>query len=307
MRVLHLNNIAGVPPVLAKAQRKLGIDARVVVFRKDTAGFEFDYNLEVDRFPRAAQPFYRFYKLPGFLDYDIYHMHSSSFVSGYIDAPVLKSFGKKVVYHHHGSDIRGKGVPLLSRFCDLRFVSTPDLLHWAPDATWIPNPIETDAIKPVGKKSGNTVRILHAPRGKHEHRKSEVIRKAFGELSKEYPKAEFIFLEKKLSHADFMKELRKCDVYVDNLGGGWYGMTALEAMLSEIPVCVYIFDHLMKYCGDSSFVNVDENNLKRRLAELIEDKKLREKYGKNGRKYAMENHDSMKIARKVQAEYEKLF
>jgi glycosyltransferase involved in cell wall biosynthesis len=314
-----VNNIAGVPPALASAQRKLGVRADVLVFREDAAGFGYDFNLDVDRFPRLAQPFYRLAKLPSFLNYDVFHMHSASFVSGYIDAPFLRLLSKKIVYHHHGSDIRGKGLPMLSRFfCDARFVSTPDLLDWAPQAKWIPNAIDCSAIKPrqasppKGRKprKPRKLRFLHVPRFQRAHRKTDAVEKVFAELGKRYAReAEFAVFETKenIPRPAFLRELRRADVYVDNLGGGWYGMTALEAMLSQIPVCVYVREDLERFCDPRALANVNEKNLKETLVRLIEDGNERRRLGADGRAYVLRTHDSMKIARLVITEYEKLF
>jgi hypothetical protein len=54
---------------------------------------------------------------------------------------------KEIVVHFHGSDIRGKQLNPIIRFTASRiYVSTPDLLQWAPGATWQPQPIDLSAL-----------------------------------------------------------------------------------------------------------------------------------------------------------------
>ena len=106
-----------------------------------------------------------------FLGFDILHFHSNArfFRSRYIDALLLKLKKKKVIRHFHGSDIRNKKIPLLRYLVDYIFVSTPDLLKYAPNATWLPNPFDLDRwIHHLqrNKQNKNNINILHPTIGK---------------------------------------------------------------------------------------------------------------------------------------------
>jgi len=310
VKILQLNNIAGVPVYLNKALRQLGVDSQIVVFR-DNTHWGFDHNLNVDRFPRPAQPFYRFASLlKSHLDYDIYHYHSSSFLTGYADAPLLKALGKKLVYHHHGSDIRGKGIPLLSRFADARYVSTPDLLDWAPEAEWLPNPIYRDDYAKYITKGGNrgvsnkALKVAHSSKGKREHRKSDAIEKTCLKLQAEGI-VEWVSLEG-LPRKEFLKKISEVDVYIDNLGGGWYGMAALEAMSMKKAVCVYVREDLEGYGDESAYANVNEGNIEETLRDLAQDEELRQNYAKAGFGYVNKKHDAKKIAKRVLKKYREI-
>ena len=304
MRVLHVNNTGGVAATLALEQRKLGLDADVLVFRKDLSGFSYNINLDVDRFPRLFQPVYRAWRLSkDFLNYDVYHFHSSSFVTGYIDAPFLQSIGKKIVHHHHGSDIRDKGKPFFSRFCNLRLISTPDLFDWAPDALWLPNPVFIHKSKPKLKRKKPLV--VHAPRQKNVHRKTIFIERVLIKLA-EKDLIDYKILPY-LSHGEFMEALKNSDIFVDNLGGGWYGVSGLEAMCFGVPVCVYIREDLEKFTDLNAFCNSNEQTLENYLERLVTSDKFWIEKSVLGRKYVERVHDSKKVAELTKKYYEKLF
>jgi len=75
---------------------------------------------------------------------DLVHAHfcRSSAYAAYLS-------GKPYIVHCHGSDIRG-GMNWLQRRCIKKarkvLVSTPDLLEILPNATWLPNPVDTEQI-----------------------------------------------------------------------------------------------------------------------------------------------------------------
>lgn len=65
--------------------------------------------------------------------YDIYHFHGGTLLPKSIDSILWKIFGKKLIIHHHGSELRFKGEEYIySMFADNILVSTPDLLEPIP-------------------------------------------------------------------------------------------------------------------------------------------------------------------------------
>jgi hypothetical protein len=75
----------------------------------------------------------------------------------------MEKIGEKLVIHHHGSEFRFKGEEYIySKFADNILVSTPDLLEWAPDGIWLPNPIDTKEYELIETSTQNSkLRILH--------------------------------------------------------------------------------------------------------------------------------------------------
>lgn len=102
MKILHLNDQAGVSCVLAKYQNKLGNDAKVIKVSDDKYGIYEYYN---DYVQLVRQDEFIEKSLQEAKYYDIIHVHSSS---GMIFV-LRKKYGtsKKVILHYHGTEIRG--------------------------------------------------------------------------------------------------------------------------------------------------------------------------------------------------------
>lgn len=102
-------------------------------------------------------------------DYDLLHFHYSSGLPFGLDFPLWRLLNKKVVMHHHGTDIRHKGEHwLYARLAQRIFVFTPDLLERSRDAIWVSNPRDLEMYPYVGvsdKPSNDMdpIKILHAP------------------------------------------------------------------------------------------------------------------------------------------------
>jgi len=309
MRVLHLSNIADVPPTLSKYLRKNNIKSVVVVFRKDPFGFEYDYNMNVDRYPRFIQSTVRFHDLfRYFRNYDIYHLHSSSFLPFYVDAPLLRIMKKKIIYHHHGSDVRYKGIPFFSKFGHLRLVSTPDLLEYAKDAIWIPNPVDIEKTDKIANKVNKNnsldldkdkIYILYSPRGQYNIRGTFFIENVLKNIISKYKEVKIIKVEN-LPKKEFLIKVANADIIIDGLIIGWYGVLSIEAMALKKPVCCYLREDLKeKYAPNCPIINSTPENLQGNLEMLIEDEKLRYEIGKKSRRYVKKIHDAKVIVKKL--------
>lgn len=187
MRILHIEDAAGVGFILAKYQQRQGHESKVIKYidhdKYGIVNFYRDYCLSVkaEEFAKACA---REAEAA-----DIIHIHSvitTLFM-------LRKKFGrsKKIILHYHGTDIRRafgykeQGLKLLSsirmsnllnsfpnlrkavsgiadfavstkqahflaqRLADSVLVSTPDLLEMVPNAIYLPNPVDTDHFRPV--------------------------------------------------------------------------------------------------------------------------------------------------------------
>jgi len=325
LKVLHLHNIAGVPYILSRAQRGLGIGSDVVVFRKNSYGYGYDFNMQVDRLPRILQPFLRVKELLSkYRNYDVYHLHSSSFLPFYLDAPILRLLNKKIVYHHHGSDVRElkflknsikiikKGIPFFSRLGNFHYVSTPDLLEIVPGSEWLPNPVNVESLNEFARKHAHArkkreeIIVAHAPTNR-KVKGTDFVINAVNQLKKEGLNIRLDLIENK-EHETALQHILNADIVVDQLIVGWYGVQAIEAMILKKPVCVFIRKDLEKnFKGFSMPVcNSSVSSIKENLRELVLDDNLRNKLGENGEKYAKKMHDSNKIAEKTIKLYESL-
>lgn len=168
MRILHVNDNAGVAGLMATYQRRLGHTVEVVA-RDGYDGFKQKEYYGV----RIIGPTRRRFKDFGILQkplrllnrtlscavfygwiavnryrFDVIHIHSQYLVS------FVLPFKKKIV-EFHGDDIRGSPSKrwLIDRIITSLYlhvfrgrvflVSTPDMVNDLPHATWLPNPVDT--------------------------------------------------------------------------------------------------------------------------------------------------------------------
>lgn len=240
-------------------------------------------------------------------DYDLLHFHYSSGLPFGLDFPLWRLLGKKLVMHHHGTDIRGKGERFLySRLADRILVSTPDLLKWSRDAIWLPNPLDLERYPHVGVRFTQSddegpIRILHAP-SRRWLKGTEHVLRAIRRLKDEGYDIELILVEN-TPHDLAIEYYKKADIVVDQLLIGWYGMLAQECMALGKPVCVYLREDLLGFMPFQPMMNTGPERLQESLRELIEDTDLRMKLGGLGRRYVQELHSSDRIASRLMQLY----
>ncbi|VVB95969.1 Uncharacterised protein [uncultured archaeon] len=299
--ILHIGNIAGVPQVLSKAQRKMGLKSDILSFDSNLFEYNIDFYYPTKLpFPlRSVEKIFKFRSISN--KYDVFHFHYSSILPFGVDIPIWKIQKKKVIIHHHGSDIRNKEeLRMYKKFADKIIVSTPDLLKWSPDAIWVPNPISIEDFSYVGnenKDKSEEINIVHAPSNRAKKGTEHVI-KAIERLKSEGYKINFMLIE----HMPYNKAIefyKKADIVIDQLLIGWYGMFAMECMAFGKPVCSYISDNLESYMPFNPIINTSPGNIVENLRILIEDRSLRKEAGDKGRKYIIEMHDANKIAKQL--------
>lgn len=311
--ILHIGSIAGVPQELSAAQRRLGQRSDVLSFEFYDFGYrtDFHYPIKLDYSSRRSicisNPINLMRKMPLLLpiarNYDLLHFHYSSGLPFGLDFPLWRLLKKKVVMHHHGTDIRNKGEHwLYSRLAQQIFVSTPDLLEWSKDAIWLPNPLNLERYPYVGVRNQHpnepdSIKILHAP-SKRWLKGTEHVLSAIKKLKNEGYNIELILIEN-TPHDEALTYYKQADIVVDQLLIGWYGMLAQECMALGKPVCVYLREDLQGYMPTQPMLNTTADNISKNLKMLIEDPSLRVELGKLGRRYVQEVHSSDKIACKL--------
>ena len=102
MKILHLNDQAGVSCVLAKYQNKIGNDAKVIKVSDDKYGI-YEYYRDYVQLVRQDEFINK--SLQEAKHYDIIHVHSLFGMIFYL----RKKYGtsKKIILQYHGTDIRG--------------------------------------------------------------------------------------------------------------------------------------------------------------------------------------------------------
>lgn len=137
--------------------------------------------------------------------------------------------------------------------------------------------------------------FLHVPTEPRVKATEEIVA-AFEQLKLEGLKFEFR-MKRKLTQVEFYKELSACDVYVDELRCGSYGVTAVEAMAAGKPTVTYIRPDLIdKYPENMPLINANPDTIKDVLRQLIIGAAGRGDTAQRSRAYVERYHDSLIVA-----------
>jgi glycosyltransferase involved in cell wall biosynthesis len=317
MRVLHAPTVVGGQSVVvAKALRKVGVEADSLQYcRKGLARYRADIDVDLNSanfLQRLAKQVETFLRVSN--RYDIYHFHfAHTFLPLFLDLPVLKLLGKKIVFEYHGSDMRNpfkfvnsfclpRKVGLLAKqslvrlvselFVDAEIVTTPDMLKYIPSAKHIPVAVEVGGDQPTStsKGAGGVVTIAHAPTNRVVKGTDYVI-SAVDELRREGLAVEFDLIEG-VAPEEVIRRLRMADIAVDQLLIGWYGIFSVEALMLGKPVVCYINPTLKGCVPDLPIVTANHISLVDVLRSLVRDEKRRRDLGRHGVEFAKRFHDS---------------
>src|ERR1700733_1018810 len=290
MRVFHeLDNIAGIPLIMAKAERSLGIDSLSVCFPKNN--YTSDILEERGNSPPAIIA--RIKKYVDKFDVFVFHFGSSLASESLADIPLLKKMGKAVVFYFHGCDIRQSEATIKKykisacneclpqrcnrnrdlardvafKYADRIWVSTPDLLEFVPRSELFVQPIDLSVFPyenrgglPTPAKTEKT-RIVHAPSDR-ALKGTKYIIAAIEALQREGLPVELLLLEK-IPHAELVGKIREADFAVDQLLFGSYGTFSVELMAQGIPTICYLREDVKDiYPKDLPLVNANPETIK---------------------------------------------
>jgi len=283
MKILHVNNIAGVASTISYELRKRGIICDVLILNEDPYGFPYDYKVTGNSFMKILKTILKGFK------YDIIHWHYPR------QRKTINIYSKikHVVKHYHGTDLRGK---FERDFC---IVSTPDLLEYAPNSTYIPNPINVEEIKPIYKTTNLKPIITYYY---STISKVEIVEKAKSKMGKKY---QFIEL-KGYRHEDALNLLANSDLFIDIRLNGWYGVTSIEAMALGKPVIGDIKDEFRNKYNPPIIQYNSYENLTNTINEILNNEDLRISYAVNSRRYVERIHNTKTVVNELIKIYSKL-
>jgi len=333
VRVLHAPaEIAGQASVLARALRALGVEAHSLAYNPGFPHYQ----------PDEMRPYDDQHVVPRYLGYlgsalrhlgrwDVYHFHfGRTLIPPHnFDLPLVRALGAKVVFHHHGCDVRSRAHMLATharasctecdpfciparqrrilagaaRYADAELVSTPDLFESAPRARHLPVAADLSQYA-VRVPRGAPTLVVHAPTNRLI-KGTRHVEAAFERLRPRFPNVRFETVER-LPWSELVQVLARADVVVDQVFMGWYGMVAVEAMALGKPVLCFIRDDFERLLTDCPIVRADIETLEQRLAEVLSDDALRARVGEAGREYVEREHAAPVIARRLVTLYESL-
>jgi glycosyltransferase involved in cell wall biosynthesis len=332
MRIVHaVTNIAGIPTILARAQREQGHQVSAILYRP--GGGPDEGTVHLNRLVvggRISGPL-RTGRMVLWLasHYDVLHFHYHlSLWPMHRDLAVYRAMGRKLIFHLHGCDIRdphlvrrnhaisacaGCTIPCLNewkvdlpraleRYADAVIVSTPDLLEFVPDATYIPNPLDRTpwerlrTASDAHRERGPWI-IVHAPTQRHIKGTKYVI-EAVEKLREEGLPVELRLLEG-MTHDELAKACADADVAVDQVLIGWIGQFSLEMMALGKPVIAYVRPELHRLQPDLPVAASTPTALADTLRDLLLASQRRRELADRGPAWVREHHDVRRISSRI--------
>jgi hypothetical protein len=179
-----------------------------------------------------------------------------------------------------------------------RFVAMADMLEYVPDPAHIAYwPIDLDRIRTAQRPPAaeGPLRILHAPN--HTHFKgTRYLERAVDELKQAGVAIEFVKVSG-VSNETVMERMAEADLVVDQLIGGAFGYTALEAMALGKPVITYVrHRNLVVGFDECPLLNATPDNIKDVLAWCSTNSQKLRHIGEQGRVYIEKFHSIPAVA-----------
>ncbi len=263
-----------------------------------------------------------YYFLKFFLKYNVFIFNTSStLLSRKWDLKLLKVLGKKTAMIYTGCDIRDRNYYLnlprkytACKDCSPAFqkrigcimeekIKTTAIIQknigvsfsHPFDASMLNGKyhylyllLELEQYEPKFE-SNKRIKILHAP-SDDGFKGTRYVISAIEKLKKDNTDFDFELLRNK-THDETIEAIKNCDILIDQMVAGWYGLISIEAMALGKTVVCYIDDKLYDYLPDLPVINLNPDNLAEGLKQLIGQKEKLTEYGKLGRKFAEKYHD----------------
>lgn len=352
MKVLHCpTDTGGNPWGLSRAERALGIQSDVMVRRGDSSRYPYDVDLQL----RSGTWPARGYRIAKFLtyavrEYDVFHFNWGMTILdywrwdiNYLELPLLKRLGKRIVMTFQGCDarmktwsrehfatsacqecdvawctedldrIRMKRIKKIFAYADHVFALNPDLLHVLPGAEFLPyasvdpNEWKPEAIEKEREPNVmRPVRVLHLPTNR-AIKGTRYVEQACARLRDEGMLIELQVVEG-VPHARMKGIIEQADLVVDQLLIGWYGALAVEAMALGKPVLCYLRDEDLKrfvpFHEEIPVVRTTKETLADDIRALIADSGKMKHLGLAGQQFVRNHHDPLKIAQRTIRAYQ---
>ncbi len=298
MRVLHVNDVAGVASDVCRVQRELGHDSLVMAHRRYSM-VKPDVQLFLDGFVCVNLELLMRSRL--FREADVIHVHGGMRRSQLAFRFLKKHNGARWIVHYHGSETRLQYGIYHSDLADAKIVSTPDLTRWHPDAIWLPNPIPEILLPPTGPRRQEKGAFLvgHFPSKRHLKGTDDII-KALEPLV-EMGSVNLVIREGK-SHDEIIETIRCMDAVVDQLTDlGIFSKVALEAMALGVPA-ISSYDRGL-FPEDCPVLVA---NSKAELTETVREianEGVKEELRQDSIRYVRRYHDPVVVAQRLEEVY----
>ncbi|WDP93216.1 MAG: glycosyltransferase [Desulfobacter sp.] len=230
---------------------------------------------------------------------DIIHFHMLRDEHSHLGPLVIRDYikGKKIIHHHHGHpDYLINAQRFNDKYRKLGrrvIVSTPDLLHVADDAVWVPNlvPINDPPYLPRYETclKNDRIRVCQAPTRKFDKHTDEFGR-VLTRLQASHPQVEPVIIERK-GRRECLDIKRKCHIVFDHMRG-WFGISSLESLSQGKPVIAGLDEWnigcIKEFTGADRLpwvVARNETELEIQLEQLVSEPDARFRIGMDSRKF----------------------
>jgi glycosyltransferase involved in cell wall biosynthesis len=239
---------------------------------------------------------------------DVLHFHIMADENMLLGPLLIRDYikGKRVLHHHHGHPNfivnAGEFAKKYKRLGRRAAVSTPDLLKVLPGSVWLPNlvPINDVQFMPWdgGEPESDRVRVCQAPTRKF-HKDSKTFMRVMENIISANPHVELRMIEN-TGYFECLQIKRTMHIVFDHMQGH-FGISSLESLSQGKPVIAGLDDwnieQIKRFTGADHVpwvVARDEEQLHRKISELVEDRALRLETGRKARehmeKYWTEQH-----------------
>jgi len=335
-------NIAGQPIVLVKELRRLGIDVSLVQYTGRGISHKLQYETDrIVQYSGGNRDEVQLKTVENLLREGTTTFHfwlRSLFFSGVyegftgFDIPIIKSYGRHVVYRFTGEDLRIRSIHMarnphnayqygyttkidedrqrryidfLREHVDQFIVQDPELHEFCPEASIIPRVIDLDAFPYVGVSATERPLVIHAPTSAMV-KGTRFVRDAVAALQSEGLAFDYREISG-LAHDEAVQLYRSADIVIDQLHIGWYGVLAIEAMALGKPVIAYVRpDFIEAHEPKIPVVTANPLNIGQVLRDLLRDRERRQEIGERSRAFAEEVHDVRTVARRLLELYRQL-
>jgi hypothetical protein len=319
LRIFHgTENVAGVPPLIARAQRQLGHEALAGVFEN-----AFDYATEgvIKMSRRRGLRTLRALQLAS--SFDVFQIYFGQGLLGsrLNDVRVLHRLGKRIVFYFCGCDIRDEKATIMQypisgcrdcfpklcapnralaqrvaeAYADAIFVSTPDLLEFVDRSVLVPQPYDADRIEAV---LGDEAPERDSDRSPTNNliKGTKYLNAAVAQLQREGLPIDLLVVRDK-SHAELLRAARAADLAVDQLLVGSYGVFAVEMMAMGVPVAVFVREDLVgEYPAPPPIHNASPKTIVEVLRAAVEGHLPLQERAAEAQEYVREFHHPARIA-----------
>lgn len=215
----------------------------------------------------------------------------------------MKAKGKKIINCYYGDDLRTRGIiKRMDEISDLNLTFEYDHTLRHPKINFLFFPFDNSKIDFVSDENyrpEGALKIVHSPTNR-KIKGTPAILKSIDEVKK-IRNIEFILLED-LPREEVIEIKKTCHIAIDqvgNRGGTGYGINSLETLSMGLPTITDMNCGMDEWLTENPFLVANEDNLKEKLLELIDNEDLRIRLRSKSRKWVDKYHSYKSVYLKL--------